>query len=70
MKARLAKPVKYDLSSRSSVFTPEIFSQKPKYYLVKFYRIPDSEILPHTGIGIRYIPSIFADEHLVLSYYF
>ena len=49
MKARLIKPVKHDLSSRSSVFTPvspisktEILSGK---YPVKFYRIlPDSRI--------------------------
>ena len=52
MKTRLVKPVKYDLSSRSSVFTPvspisktEILSGK---YPVKFYRIlPDSVILPN-----------------------
>ena len=60
MKARLVKPVKYDLSSRSSVFIPvspisktEILSGK---YPVKFDRIlPDSGILPDTGIRIRYI---------------
>ena len=47
MKAQLVKPaVKYDLSSRSSVFTPvspiskaEILSGK---YPVKFHRIPDT----------------------------
>ena len=46
MKAQLIKPVKYDLSSCSSVFTPissisetEILSGK---YPVKFYRIPDT----------------------------
>ena len=63
MKAQLVKPVKYDLSSRSSVFTPvspisktEILFDK---YPVKFYRIlPDSRILPDIGIQIRYIPTV------------
>ena len=66
MKARLVKPVKYDLSSRSSVFTPvspisktEILSGK---YPIKFYRIlPDSGILPDTGIRIQYIPRFMPD---------
>ena len=67
MKARLLKPVKYDLSSRSSVFTPvspisktEILSDK---YPVKFYWIlPESGILPDTGI--RYIPIVDKHKHL------
>ena len=54
MKAQLVKPVKYDLSSRSSVFTPVSPIPKteilPDKYPVKFYRIlPDSGILPDTG---------------------
>ena len=65
MKARLLKPVKYDLSSRSSVFTPvspisktEILSGKilpdtGYYRIAEFYRIPD------TGIRIRYIPTLY-----------
>ena len=59
MKARLVKPVEYDLSSRSSVFTPVSPISKTEIsgkYPVKFYRIlPDSGILPNTGIRIRYI---------------
>ena len=60
MNARLVKLVKHDLSSRDlSVFAPvssisktEILSGK---YSVKFYWIlPDSGILPDTGI--QYIP--------------
>ena len=75
MNTRLVKPVKHDLSSRSSVFTPvspisklEILSGK---YLGKFYRIPpDSGILPDTaGIRIRYNPTVFLllDNFLVLG---
>ena len=62
MNARLVKLVKHDLSSRSSVFTPvspisktEILSGK---YPVNFYRIPDSGILPDSGIRIQDIPKI------------
>ena len=61
MKARLVKPVKYDLGSRSSVFTPvspisktEILSGK---HLVKFYRIAEFYWIADTGIRIRYIPN-------------
>ena len=69
MKARLVKPVKHDLSSHSSVFTPvspisktEILSGK---YPVKFYWIlSDSGILPDTGIQIRYIPIANLDSEL------
>ena len=58
MKARLVKPVKYDLSSRSSVFTPVspisktiiILSQKLSgKYLVKFYRILVSGTSPNNN---------------------
>ena len=60
MKARIVKPVKHDLNSRSSVFTPispisknEILSGKilpdtGYYWIAEFYRIPDT--------GIRYMP--------------
>ena len=64
MKAWLVKPVKHDVSSHSSVFTPvspisktEILSGK---YPVKFYWIlQDSGILPDTGIRIQYIPNTY-----------
>ena len=60
MKAQLVKPVKHDLSSRSSVFTPvlpisktEILSGKYHtgyYQIAEFYRIPVSgHPLPVTG---------------------
>ena len=59
MKARIVKPVKHDLSSRSSVFTPvspisktEILSGK---YPVKFYWIIlDSGILTDTGTSLAH----------------
>ena len=64
MKAWLVKPVKHDLSSRSSVFTPVPESQKPKYYLMNirenftgYYRIAEFYQIPNTGIQTRYIPS-------------
>ena len=58
MKVWLVKPVKHDLNSRSSVFTPvspisktEILSSK---YPVKFCQIlPDSGILPDTGTSLH-----------------
>ena len=61
MNARLVKPVKHDLSSRSSVFTPvspisktEILSGK---YPVKFYQVPDSGILlvSRSGTSLIYV---------------
>ena len=62
MKARLVKPVKYDLSSRSSVFTPVSPISKTeisgKILPDTGYRIlPDTGIVPDTGIRIRYIPT-------------
>ena len=65
MKVQLIKPVKYDLSSCSSVYTPissisktEILSGKilpdtGYYRIVEFYRIPD------TGIQIQHIPKCY-----------
>ena len=72
MKAQLVKPVKYDLSYRSSVFTPvspisktEILSGK---YPVKFYRISEFYQIPDTGIRIRYIPTKFrAVQNLAIT---
>ena len=77
MKAQLVKPVKYDLSSFSSVFTPvstisktEILSDKCS---VKFYRIPDTTgypkfyRIPNTGIRIQYITTI--QQSLGLTFY-
>ena len=65
MKARLVKLVKYDLSSRSSVFTPvspisktEILSGK---YQVKFYRIPVSR----SGISLLIYTLIYTVLRLV-----
>ena len=49
MKAQLVKPVKYDLSSRSSVFTPVSPISKTKILSDKI--LPDSGILPDTGSG-------------------
>ena len=61
MKARLVKPVKHDLSSRSSVFTPvspisktEILSGKilpdtRYYWIAEFYRIPVSGTIHASG---------------------
>ena len=70
MKAQLIKPVKYDLSSCSSVFTPISSIPKTKIlsgkYPVKFYRILlDSGILPDTGIRIRHIPIFYWSRRLV-----
>ena len=59
MNARLVKPVKHDLSSRSSVFTPvspisktEILSGK---YPVTFYRITEFYRIPVFGSGTSLI---------------
>ena len=51
MKVRLVKPVKHDLSSCSSVFTPVSPISKTKILIGKI--LPDSGILPDNGI--RYI---------------
>ena len=55
MNARLVKPVKHDLSSRSSVFTP--VSPISKTEMLSGNVLPDSGILPDTGIRMRYIPT-------------
>ena len=71
MNARIVKPIKHDLSCRSSVFTPvspisktEIISGKilsdTGYYLIEeFYRIAEFYRIPDTGIWILYIPTAF-----------
>ena len=46
MKTRLVKPVKYDLSSRSSVFTPVSPISKTEILSGKIQYLPDSVILP------------------------
>ena len=58
MKARLVKPVKYDLSSRSSVFTP--VSPISKTEILSSQILPDSGVLLDTGVRIRYIPTFYA----------
>ena len=67
MNARLVKPVKHDLSSRSSVFTPvspisktEILSGK---YPVTFYRITEFYRIPVFGSGTSLI-----NMHLYFSF--
>ena len=55
MKVRLVKPVKHDLNSRSSVFTPVSSISKTERlsgkYLVKFCRIPEFYQIPVSGSG-------------------
>ena len=78
MKARLVKPVKHDLSSRSSVFTPVSPISKTKILSGKLSGkilpdtgiLPDSGILLDTSIRIRYIPRAYTTKHVARMFYF
>ena len=71
MKARLIKPVKHNLSSRSSVFTPVSPTSKTvilsakypvKFYrIAEFYRIPVSGVLNSVKVVYRFNSQIFQD---------
>ena len=60
MKAQLVKPVKHDLSSHSSVFTP--VSPISKTEILSGKILPDSAILPDTGIRIWYTSLITIEK--------